>query len=136
MDDGERRPGLRDDLMKPLGSNGLAPAANGGAGAFVASAALVAAAVILGETAFLRPLASPTAGRVAVFSAETTVPPPLRLTPSLDAPPPPAELVGHFPPPSSDKPPHVRAGASEPLIIDVQQALAALRATDLTAALR
>jgi hypothetical protein len=134
---------LRDELNEPLGlgPNRPAPAACGGSGAFAAVAAAVAAAIILAELAFLRGAPSGAAGRIVKSAWEGSAvladPPPLRLTQSLDAPakpPPAADTIEDAPPANPGRSPHARAGAPEPLIIDVQQALAALRAKDLAAA--
>jgi hypothetical protein len=136
---------LRDELNEPLGigSNLPAPATTVGAGALAAVAALVAAMVVLGETSLIRGVAPRIGGAVtesaAAKAAAPAEVPPLRLTASSDAPtkPPPTEdMTDKTEAASPAKPARVRAGAPEPLIIDVQQALAALRARDLSPAQR
>jgi hypothetical protein len=135
---------LNDELNAPLGlgSDRDARGAKGGAGIFALAAALVAFAVAFGEVAFLRGDTSWTTGGGAAFRREPVAapadPPPLRLTQSFEAPakPPPAADLAAPAAPSLAKPPRSRAGALEPLIIDVQQALAALRAKDSAAAQR
>lgn len=129
--------GLHDELNAPLGlgSNRRPPAAKGGTGIFAVAAVLVASTIIFAETAFLRGAPSWTRGDGAASAREQSVgpdPPPLRLTPSVEASakPPSAVDPGDQPTPTSPaKPPDSRA-APEPLIIDVQQALAAMRAKD------
>ncbi len=149
---------MRDELYEPLGvtSSGHEPVQISGPGVLVAVATLVAA-VVLGEAASLRFAASRTAP-AATFPAQNpavaAAPPLLRLTGDFGgpgAPVGPAAAKGAFekplapvaaPPPES--PPAIaparaaaaRAGAPEPLIIDVQQALAALKAQDPAAAPR
>ena len=136
---------MYDELNAPLGlgENRRAPAAKGGAGIFAVVAALIAFAVVFGEAAFLRGASSQRPGGGAAslleMSAALADPPPLRLTQSVEAlakPPPAADPAEQVAPTSRAKPLHSRAGAPEPLIIDVQQALAALRAKDAAAAQR
>jgi hypothetical protein len=134
---------LRDELNEPLGTAATRrdPVRVGGTGVLIAVAALVAA-LVLGEAASLR-LAAPLRASVAALPAQRPVAPaplpPLRLVRDLDAPPTPAApaapVVAEAPaekpaPPEAPKPGRVSSGAPQPLIIDVQQALAALRAQD------
>ncbi len=134
---------MHDELNTPLGlgSDRPTPAFKGGAATSAVVAALVALAVVFGEAAFLRGGPSWTAGAGAPSLRESSVapvePPPLRLTQSLEAPTKPAEAAdpaAEPAPPSRVKPSHGLVGAAKPLIIDVQQALAALRAKDSAAA--
>ncbi len=132
---------MRDELNEPLGigSNLPAPATTVGAGALAAVAALVVAMVVLGETSLIRGVALRIGGAVMESAAAPAEVPPLRLTARFDAPtmpPPTADMTDKTEAASPAKPARVRAGAPEPLIIDVQQALAALRARDLSPAQR
>ena len=135
---------MRDELNEPLGlgPNRFPPAASGGAGFLAAAAALVALGAVLGEIAVLR--GAPAAGGISAPFAERPIPPadppPLRLTAAKSADPPakplPAADLGEGATPAQPKSLRHRGGAPEPLIIDVQRALAALRAKDLAAAER
>jgi hypothetical protein len=135
---------LRDELNEPLG---IGPDASpltmrAGFSAFAIVAALTAAAIVAGELWLIRG-AAPRAGDVFAASPAQRLtapvePPALRLSENSDPPSKP------LPEPASadrvDQPgkaaelglakPARRPGAPEPLIIDVQQALAALRVKD------
>jgi hypothetical protein len=133
---------LRDELNEPLGlgSDPLAQAASVGGWTFLMAAALVALAVGLGEESLLLGLGPRTgAGPAARSGAQATapaVPPPLRLVEAPAKPPPSAVPAGKLAAPTSVGAVRARSGAPEPLIIDVQQALARLRAQDPSAAER
>jgi hypothetical protein len=136
---------LRDELHEPLGlmTSPAAPPRRGGGVVLAAIAALVVAGVAAGQAMLIRNAAR--AGRPAASTALARPPappetPPLRLSAVPDPPPaPPAPALAPivadagFAPPKA-KPARVRAGAPEPLIIDVKQALAALRAQDAPSA--
>ncbi len=130
---------MRDELNEPLGmgSDPLAQAASIGGWTFLMAAALVALAVGLGEEYLLlslRPHNS--AGLVARSVAQATAPadsPPLRLVEAPAKPPPLVDTAEKVAAPSSTGTVRVHSGAPEPLIIDVQQALARLRAQDPSA---
>jgi hypothetical protein len=138
---GERQAALRDELNEPLGTGPGRPASapKGRAGVFAAVAAGIAAAAVAGEWSLLSDAAASRA-RAAVVMERYGAPverPPLRLTETFDAPPQaspaaaPAKSAVKAPPAG---PARLRAGAPEPLIIDVQQALAAQRARSEAAA--
>jgi len=120
---------LREELHEPLGLGTRARA--GGTGAVVvlaAAAALVAAGIAAGEASRLRalPVRSFVVAARPNAAADPAAP---AVTASIASPAKPAARTD-----SPDKagapakPTRDRAGAPEPLIIDVQQALAALRA--------
>ncbi len=133
---------MRDELNEPLGmgSNRPAQAASAGAGTFLAVVVLVALTVGLGEEYLLLSARSQNGGSIgARFSARAAAwadPPPLRLVEAPAKPPPAAHPAEKAAAPSVVGTVRVRSGAPEPLIIDVQQALAALRAQDPSASER
>ncbi len=137
----DRQSGLRDQLNEPLGmdSDPFAQAPSAG-WAFLVAAALVALAVGLGEEYLLLGLkphggAGLAAGSMAQAAAPSSLPP-LRLVAAPANPPQVTEPVKMLAPPGSTGAVRGRSGAPEPLIIDVQQALARLRAQDPFAAER
>ncbi len=130
---------MRDELNEPLGmgSDPLARAASIGGWTFLMAAALVALAVGLGEEYLLLSLrphngAGLVAGSVAQATAPTDLPP-LRIVEAPAKPPPLVDTAEKVAAPSSTGTVRVHSGAPEPLIIDVQQALARLRAQDPSA---
>ncbi len=133
---------MRDQLNEPLGmgSDPLAHAASIGGWTFLMAAALVALAVGLGEEYLLLSLRPHNStGLVARSVAQATAPansPPLRLAEAPAKPPPLVDTAEKVAAPSSTGTVRVHSGAPEPLIIDVQQALARLRAQDPSAAAR
>jgi hypothetical protein len=133
---GERLAVLRDELNEPLriGSSLPGRSASAGGWTFLAVAALVALTVGLGEEYLLLSARPQNGGRVAAaLLAHTTVPevsPPLRLVEAPAKPPRAADPADKTAAPSITGTVRVRSGAPEPLTIDVQQALARLRAQD------
>ena len=120
---------LRDELHEPLGL-GTRPRA-GGKGAvavLAAAAALVAAGIAAGEASRLRAL--PFRNAVVAARPSAAADPAAPSVTASIAPPakPAARTDASDKAESAAKPARDRAGAPEPLIIDVQQALAALKA--------
>ncbi len=136
---------LRDELHKPLGLESASTERSGrrSAIALAAIAALVAAGAAGGEASLLRAIPHHSAGL-----AEGSVPADLsalRASPSDERPakplaPPPDRAMAEVPDRTAStapaRAPHVRDGAPGPLIIDVRQALAALREQGLDAPTR
>ena len=137
-----RQSGLRDELNEPLGmgSDPFAQGASAGGWTFLIAAALVALAVGLGEEYLLLGLRTHDgAGSAARSVAQAATPvdsPPQRVVATPANPPPVANPAKKVAAPSSTGSVRPRSGAPEPLIIDVQQALARLRAQDPSAAER
>jgi hypothetical protein len=123
-----------------MGSDPFARRPSAGGWTFLIAAALVALAVGLCEEYFLIGLRPHSGARLAGDSvARVATPvesPPLRLVEAPANPPPVANPAKTLVAPSSTGSVRVRSGAPEPLIIDVQQALAKLRARDPSAAER
>ncbi len=136
---------MRDELNEPLGIGpDVSPLTmRAGFSAFAVAAALTAAAIVAGELWLIRS-AAPRAGDVFAASPAQTLtapiePPTLRLSENSDPPSKPlpefasadrVDQPGKAAKPGPAKPARGRPGAPEPLIIDVQQALAALRVKD------
>lgn len=120
-----------------MGSSPTGLASSAGGWTFLAVAALVALTVGLSEEYLLLSARPQNDGvPAAPFLARTSVPevsPPLRLVEAPAKPPLAADLADKTAAPSITGTVRVRSGAPEPLIIDVQQALARLRAQDPSA---
>jgi hypothetical protein len=131
---------LRDELHEPLGRGpDPAPQAKKGAAvALIAAAVSLTSAIVLAEASLTYPIRwqdMPTA--VALAPNRPAAPekaPPLRLAeapPARSAAP---ALAEEAAPRTPVRPARIRAGAPEPLVIDVRQALASLRARERAAA--
>jgi hypothetical protein len=135
---------MLDDVNKPLGMGwDRAPRTDGGPAAMLFATATVIVAVVLAEIVLIpgRPLLQslPPAKLAVIETPAATKPPPAPGAKNADQPDPlsprggdpaarpPLAAANPIEKVSAAKPPHTVAGAPEPLIIDVQQALAAVR---------